>query len=53
MKNRGLKTRRPFSSTLNNELNDRLKKLSAITKVPISKLLDEAVEHLLKEREKN
>lgn len=53
MKNkRGLKNRTPISSTIKIELNEKLKKLSDETKVPISKLLDEAIEYLLNEREK-
>ena len=50
--NRGLKTRTTISSTIKNELSEKLKNLSEETKVPISKLLDEAIEYLLKERER-
>lgn len=49
-KNRGLKNRTPLSSTLDNHLDTQLRKLNEKTKVPISKLLDEAVEDLLKKR---
>ena len=50
--NRGLKTRTTISSTIKNELSEKLKNLSEETKVPISKLLDEAIEYLLKERKR-
>jgi predicted DNA-binding ribbon-helix-helix protein len=46
-----LKTRSQFTSTLKNELYDKLKELSDESKVPISKLLDEAVEALLEVRQ--
>jgi predicted transcriptional regulator len=45
-----LKNRSQFSSTLDNDLKKRLKDLSDETKVPISKLLDESVELLLRHR---
>lgn len=45
-----LKTRTQFTSTLKNELYDDLKALSGDTKVPISRLLDEAVEALKQAR---
>jgi predicted transcriptional regulator len=45
-----LKNRSQFSSTLDNDLKKKLKELSDDTKVPISKLLDESVELLLKHR---
>jgi predicted DNA-binding protein len=45
-----LKTRTQFTSTLRNELYEDLKGLSDETKVPISRLLDEAVEALKRER---
>lgn len=45
-----LKTRTQFTSTLENSLYNELKKLSEETKVPISRLLDEAVQLLSKER---
>jgi len=47
---RGLKNRRPLSNAVKNELYDKLKELSDETKVPMSKLLDEAIEDLLKKR---
>jgi predicted DNA-binding protein len=53
MKNRGLKTRTPLSSTLQNELAEKLQRLSQETRIPLSKLLDEAVEDLIKKHGKN
>ncbi|MEH6946781.1 ribbon-helix-helix domain-containing protein [Bacillus sp. JJ634] len=47
---RGLKTRTPLSNAVKTELLVELKQLSAQTKVPISKLLDEAIEDLLIKR---
>lgn len=47
---RGLKNRKPLSNAIRIELHDSLKKLSTETKIPISKLLDEAIEDLLKKR---
>lgn len=49
---RGLKNRKPLSNAVKTELYDGLKKLSDETKVPISRLLDEAIEDLLKKRSK-
>ena len=49
---RGLKNRKPLSNAIRNELHDGLKELSSKTKVPISRLLDEAIEDLLKKRSK-
>jgi hypothetical protein len=46
-----LKTRTQFTSTLQNELYEALRELSYETKVPISKLLDQAVRGLLEERQ--
>lgn len=43
-----LKTRNRISSTVNIELNNNLKQLSSDTRIPISRLLDEAIEDLLK-----
>ena len=45
--NRGLKTRTAFSNSLRNDLSDELDKLNSQTKIPKSKLLDEAIELLL------
>ena len=47
---RGLKTRKALSNAIKTELFNELKKLSEDTKIPMSKLLDEAVEDLLKKR---
>lgn len=49
---RGLKNRKPLSNAIKNELHDGLKALSNQTKIPISRLLDEAIEDLLKKRSK-
>lgn len=48
-KNRGLKTRTAISNAVNTELLDKLKKLSSETSIPMSKLLDKAIELVLKE----
>ncbi|WP_081412676.1 ribbon-helix-helix domain-containing protein [Fictibacillus gelatini] len=48
---RGLKTRTPLSNAIKTELYMALKELSEQTKVPISKLLDEAIEDLLTKRQ--
>lgn len=45
-----LKNRTQFTSTLQNELYDEIKKISNETKVPISRLFDEAVQLLKEER---
>lgn len=39
-----------ISNSIDKELYEKLKKLSTETKVPMSKLLDEAIEDLLKKR---
>ena len=39
-----------ISNSIDKELYEKLKKLSEETKVPMSKLLDEAIEDLLKKR---
>lgn len=46
MNNRGLKTRTPLSNTVDTKLYDKLKELSDKTRIPMSKLLDEALELL-------
>lgn len=51
-KNRGLKNRVTFSNAINKELHERFIELSKETKIPKSKLLDEAIEDLLKKRKK-
>lgn len=48
--NRGLKTRKALSNAVRMELYDQLKSLSENTKIPMSKLLDEAIEDLLIKR---
>lgn len=45
---RGLKNRKYISSSLDIKLIDQLDELSKTTRIPKSKLLDEAVEDLLK-----
>lgn len=50
-KRRRLKTRAPFSSTVKLELLEAFKQLSEDTRIPASKLLDEAIEDLLKKHE--
>lgn len=49
---RGLKTRKTLSNAIKIELYQGLKELSEKTKVPMSRLLDEAIEDLLKKRSK-
>jgi hypothetical protein len=46
-----LKTRIQFTSTLKTELYEALRQHSTESRVPISKLLDMAVEALLEERQ--
>lgn len=53
MENRGLKNRTAISNAILTDLYLQLKELSNETKVPVSKLLDEAVEDLLKKRGKS
>lgn len=50
MANKELKNRRVIGSAIDIKLHDSLKELSKITGVPISRLLDEAIEDLLKKR---
>lgn len=45
--NRGLKNRKAFSNSIKTELYKGLKELSDETKIPMSKLLDEAIKDLL------
>lgn len=47
---RGLKNRQPLSNAVKTELYEGLRELSKETKVPISRLLDEAIEDLLEKR---
>lgn len=48
--NRGLKTRKALSNAVRIELYEQLKELSDETKIPMSKLLDEAIEDLISKR---
>lgn len=48
MANKDLKTRTPISNAVNTELLNQLKDYSNETGIPISKLLDKAIELLLK-----
>jgi len=50
---RGLKNRTPLSNAVKTELYELLRELSNETKVPISRLLDEAIEDLLAKRKPN
>ena len=50
MGNRDLKTREPVSSSVKKEIWQALRSFSEESKVPISKLLDEAIEDLLTKR---
>lgn len=45
--NRGLKSRKNFASTLENNLFVQFDKLATETRIPKSKLLDEAIEDLI------
>ncbi|MDQ0197943.1 ribbon-helix-helix domain-containing protein [Neobacillus ginsengisoli] len=45
--NRGLKTRRTISNAIDIELYEQLEKLSIDTRIPKSKLLDEAIRDLI------
>ena len=44
---RGLKNRKTISNAVQTELADALKQLSKTTKIPMSKLLDEALDDLI------
>lgn len=46
-KSMALKNRSRFSTTIDIELDSKLKKLSEITRIPTSKLVDEALEDLM------
>lgn len=48
--NRGLRNRKTISNAVRSDLVDDLRKLSDETKIPMSKLLDEAIEDLLAKR---
>lgn len=49
MGNQQLKNRTTIGSAVNKELYNKLKKLSLDTSIPISKLLDKAIELVLKD----
>lgn len=51
-KNRGLKNRAPFSNAIDKDLYEKFVELSKETRIPQSRLLDEAIEDLLKKKEK-
>ena len=46
---RGLKNRTPISNAVDTKLYEQLKQLSKDTMIPMSKLLDKAIELILKE----
>lgn len=48
-----LKNRKRFTSSLKNELIEPFDKLSEETRIPKTKLLDEAIEDLLKKHKKS
>lgn len=48
-----LKTRTKIGSAIDKELYDKLKELSETTRIPISKLLDEAISDLIKKHRSN
>lgn len=50
-RNLGLKTRIRFSTSLDKDLAKRLEDLSIATRIPKSKLVDEAIEMLLDKHE--
>lgn len=47
-KDRGLRTRKPFSSNISTHLIEKFDQLAAQTRIPKSRLLDEAIEDLLR-----
>ncbi|HEY5576217.1 MAG TPA: ribbon-helix-helix domain-containing protein [Clostridiaceae bacterium] len=52
MANKDLKTRTPMSNAIDTKLFDGLKAYSKETGIPLSKLLDKAIELFLKSTEK-
>lgn len=52
MANKDLKTRTPISNSVKTELWNELKQFSDTTGIPLSKLLDKAIETFLKSAEK-
>lgn len=51
--NRGLKNRTPISNAIDTKLLHKLQELSKETRIPQSKLLDEAIELLLEKHSKS
>lgn len=51
MSRNDLKNREPVNCAVNKDLNQKLIQLSIDTKIPKSKLLDEAIELVLKHRQ--
>ncbi len=49
---RGLKTRTPISNAVDTKLYEQLQQLSKDTMIPISRLLDKAIELVLREYQK-
>ena len=52
MANKDLKNRHAFSNSLDNKLWEKITEINKNTGIPLSKLLDKAVELLLKEHKK-
>jgi len=52
MSNKDLKTRTPISNAIDTQILKRLKDYSIDTSIPISKLLDKAIDLFLKSTEK-
>lgn len=52
MEKRGLKTRKPLSNAIDIKLYEQLDELTKKTRIPKSKLLDEAIELLINKYEK-
>ncbi|NFI08684.1 ribbon-helix-helix domain-containing protein [Clostridium botulinum] len=52
MANKDLKTRTPISNAVDTEIWNKFKKYSAETGIPLSKLLDKAIELFLKSAKK-
>ena len=49
----GLRNRTRISNAMRTDLYEKLKEYSEETRIPISKLLDEAIEDLLKKKSSN
>lgn len=52
MANKDLKNRHPFSNSIDNDLWLKFKELADESKIPMSKLLDKAIDLLIKESAK-